>query len=163
MDAGTVVLIPSAVINNPKLRRIFMAEERKRITCTVDGIAFDAVDAVFLMNTRKIEGGKIGAEGFSASAHIRINPENKNITFQTLKGLFDLANAPGEAKYKPMKIEFWKHGVKRDVICTYSFTGWISSFRTSNVGSDVSKNAYNHVIDLELTPVIERNDLKIGN
>jgi hypothetical protein len=136
----------------------------KRITCTVDGTQFQAVEAVFGMNTRKIQGGKAGMEGFSTSVHVRVNPENKqDISFDTIKKLFDLAKKTGEDRYKPMKVEFWKEGEDKQVLCCYTFTGWISSFRTSNVGSDIGSSAYNHVFDLELTPLITKNDLKISN
>jgi hypothetical protein len=138
-----------------------------RVSCTIDGTKFNAVEAVFAMNTQKDHAGMAVLQTLNTAVQVRIDlNDDKNCPFQTIKTLFELGNVPDRSKIKSMKIEFWKDDTMKDVICTYAFNGWISSFRTTNVGSDIGSTTYNHVLDIELTPVINKENhqnVTIGN
>jgi hypothetical protein len=89
--------------------------------------------------------------------------DEKIVPFATIKKLFELGNVPTREKIKEIKVEFWKDANMKDVICSYKFKGWISLFRTSNVASDKDLN---HMLDLEITPVINKEnyqEITIGN
>jgi hypothetical protein len=80
--------------------------------------------------------------------------------FSTLKQLYNMANVVTLDKIKPIKVEFWQDENQSEVICSYSFKGWISAFHTDG-GSGA-----NHILHLKLQPEINAMnyiDLTIGN
>jgi hypothetical protein len=137
-----------------------------RVSCTVDGTKFNAVEAVFELNTEKTPDGMPKLQTFSTAVHVRVNlNDTKNFPFGNIQKLFNLGNVPTLEKIKDIKIEFWEDDDMKNVVCTYQFKGWVSSFRTSNVGSDTG-DRFNHVLDLVFTPVVNQSDykeIKIGN
>ena len=136
-----------------------------KASVTIDGTKINAAEAVFAMDAQRTDLGipKMELPIVSVNVRISLNDE-KNCPFQTIKKLFDLSAATNKKdRIKPIKIEFWKDLAMQDVVCTYSFQGWITSFRTSNLGAD---DSYNHVLDLELSPDITEGryqEVKIGN
>ena len=136
-----------------------------RVSVTIDGTKFNAVEAVYAMGTQKDAAGMPVLQTLSTGVHLRIDlNDDKNIPFDTIKKLFDLSNVPDRSKLKEMKVEFWKDDTMKDVICTYKFKGWISNFRVSNENGGAS--GYNHVLDMELTPIINKENFQevtIGN
>ena len=136
-----------------------------KASVTIDGTKINAAEAVFAMDAQRTDLGIPKMELPVVSVNVRINlNDEKNCPFQTIKKLFDLSAASNKKdRIKPIKIEFWKDLAMQDVVCTYSFQGWITSFRTSNVGVD---DNYNHVLDLQLTPDTtdgRYQEVKIGN
>ena len=80
--------------------------------------------------------------------------------------MFELGNVPNREKLKAMKVEFWKDDTMKDVICSYSFKGWISVFKIVNNTGHNGAAGYNHVLDMELTPIINKEnhqEVTIGN
>jgi len=138
-----------------------------RVSVTIDGTQFNAVDAVFSMNTQKDHAGMPVLQTLNTSVHVRVDlNDDQNFPFDNIKKVFDLGNVPTREKIKEIKVEYWKDDSMGDVICSYKFKGWISSYRTSNVGSDVGSSTFNHVLDLELTPIINKEnygEVTIGN
>ena len=93
------------------------------------------------------------------SASIDIN-DTGNMPFPVFMRLFDLANLVTRDKIVPIKLDFWKDDSKADVVCTFSFTGWISSFQVSGGGGT------NHILQLRLVPKLDPKnftDIKVGN
>jgi hypothetical protein len=134
-----------------------------RVSVTIDGTKFNAVDAEFAMGTQKDHAGMPTLQTLSSSVRVRADLNDvKNIPFDTVKKLFQLGNVPDNSKIKEIKVEFWKDDSMQDVICSYKFKGWISVYRVSNQ----TKDNMNHVLDLELTPVINKEhfqEVTIGN
>jgi hypothetical protein len=136
-----------------------------RVTITIDGTSFVAFQAEFSMGTQKDAAGMPVLQSFACATHVRVDlNDDKNLPFDTISKLFKLANIPDRTKIKEMKIEFWKDDANQDVVCAYKFKGWISMFRVSNVAGTAA--GYNHVLDLELTPIINKEnyqEVSIGN
>ncbi len=135
-----------------------------RVSITIDGTKFNAVEAVFAMGTQKDPAGMPVLQTLNTAVHLRVDlNDDKNAPFDTIKKLFELGNVPDRSKLKPMKVEFWKDDTMQDVICAYNFKGWISMFRITNTGVDAG---YNHVLEMELTPIINKEnyqEVKISN
>jgi len=134
-----------------------------RVSVTVDGTKFNAFDAEYHMNTNRDAAGMPVLQTLNTSVRCSVDlNDDKNMPFDTIKKLFELGNVPNREKIKAMKVEFWKDDTMKDVICSYSFKGWISSFRTTNAGG----GNYNHVLVLDLTPIINKEnyqEVTIGN
>ena len=63
-------------------------------------------------------------------------------------------------KIKDIKLEFWKDENAQDVICSFSFRGWISRFAVQ--GGDGT----NHVLSLSIQPAFSANqfiEVNVGN
>src|SRR5215471_5649091 len=140
---------------------------RGRCSCTVDGTKFNALDAVFEMNTQSDQAGMPTLQTFSTMVHVRVDlNDTTNFPFSNIQKIFNLGNVPTRDKIKDIKLEFWQDDDMKNVICSYQFKGWIRSFRTSNTGSDTGGTSYNHILDLVFTPVVNQADYKlitIGN
>lgn len=140
---------------------------RGRVSCTVDGTKFNAVEAAFEMNTQSDQAGMPTLQTFSTLVHVRVDlNDTKNFPFGNIQKIFNLGNVPSLSKIKDIKLEFWEDDEMKNVICSYQFKGWVRSFRTSNTGSDTGGTAYNHVLDLVFSPVVNQSDykeIKIGN
>lgn len=139
-----------------------------KVTCTIDGEKFNPVEATFQINSDKDGTGMPVSQTLAASVFIRIDlSQGVNFPFQTIKKLFELSNLPTYDKVKPMKIEFWKgNETNKNVICSYSFKGWVSSFRTSSFGGEVGGQSFDHTLELELACVLNEpnySDFRIGN
>lgn len=138
-----------------------------RVSVTIDGTKFNAADAVFAMNTQKDHAGMPVLQTLNTSVHVRVDlNDDKNFPFANIQKMFTLGNVPSRDKIKEIKVEFWQDDTMKDVICSYKFKGWISLFRVSNVGSDTAGTTYNHVLDLELSPIINKEnyqEITIGN
>jgi hypothetical protein len=138
-----------------------------RVSITIDGTKFNAVDAVFSMNTQKDHAGMPVLQTLNTSVQVRVDlNDDKNFPFGNIQKVFNLGNVPNREKIKEIKVEFWKDDTMKDVICSYKFKGWISQFRTSNINSENGLKNFNHVLDLELTPIINKEnyqEITIGN
>lgn len=127
-----------------------------RVSVTIDGTKFNAVEAVFAMGTSKDAACMPVLQTLSTTVHVRADlNDDKNVPFDTIKKLFELGNVPDRSKLKDMKVEFWKDDRMEDVICAYSFKGWISMFRTANSGGT---DGYNHLLEMELTPIVNKEN-----
>jgi hypothetical protein len=140
---------------------------RGRVSCTVDGTKFNAVEAAFEMNTQSDHAGMPTLQTFNTSVHVRVDlHDTKNFPFGNIQKIFNLGNVPTRDKIKDIKLEFWEDDDMKNVICSFQFKGWVRSFRTSNTGSDTGNATYNHVLDVVFTPVVNQSDYKeitIGN
>ncbi len=144
----------------------------EKVTFHIDGQKMDVAEATFEVNALKTDLGIPKMELPIVTAKVRINlNDNTNVDFNVIQKLFDLSTAlRKQDRIKPIKLEFWQDLSKENPTVCYSFNGWISAFRTSNVAGDREngrdKGRYNHVIDLELTPdTTEGNfkSVKVGN
>jgi hypothetical protein len=134
---------------------------RARVSCTVDGTTFPAVEAVFEMNTGQDNAGMPALQTLTTSLQVRFDLHDKEaIPFDKIQKLFNLANVATRDKVKDVKIEYWDDDTKQNVICAFKFKGWISSFRTSNVNTDVGDTTFNHILDIRFTPVVNQANYK---
>jgi len=116
---------------------------------------------VFEMNTGKDNAGMPSLQTLTTSLLVRFDLHDKEaIPFDKIQKLFNLANVATRDKVKPIKIEYWDDDTRQNVICAFKFNGWISSFRTSNVNTDVGDTTYNHVLDITFTPVVNQANYK---
>src|ERR1051325_9654749 len=89
-----------------------------RVSITIDGTKFNAVEAVYAMSTQKDTAGMPVLQSLSTAVHVSVDlTDDKNSPFGTIKKLFDLGNVPDRSKLKDMKVEFWKDDKMDDVIC----------------------------------------------
>jgi hypothetical protein len=136
-----------------------------RVSVTIDRVKFNAFEAEFAMSTNKDAAGMPLLRTLNVVVHVKVDlNDDKNIPYQTIEKLFRLGHIPDRTKLSEMKIDFWKDDSMRDVICSYKFKGWISRFKISNQADNL--NAYNHVLELELTPNINNEnyqEVTIGN
>ena len=123
-----------------------------RTTVTIDGKAFKAVSADFGLQTDHDGSGMpmMGSGQCTIDVQVDIN-DTLNMRFDTLRSLFDLSNLVTRDKIKSMKIEFWVDDSQTDVICSYSFEGWISRFHISSNGES------NHTLHLSLEPALQKD------
>jgi hypothetical protein len=93
--------------------------------------------------------------------------------------MFNLANVVTQDKIKPMKIELWKDDARQDALCSYSFSGWIRRFETTNpieLAAGLDQNLetqfrtltpeLNHVLVLDLEPAMNQQhfaDIHMSN
>jgi hypothetical protein len=140
---------------------------RGRVSCTIDGTKFQAVEATFEMNTQNDQAGMPTMQTFDTTILVRIDlHDTTNFPFSNIQKLFNLGNVPTREKVKALKLEFWKDDDMKDPICTYQCNAWIKSFRTSNTDSDTGGVAFNNVLDVVFKPVVGQADysaIKIGN
>ena len=147
-----------------------------RVSITVDGTKFNAIEAVYEMTTQKDAAGMPVLQTLDTNVKVWIDVfDDKNAPFDTIKKLFDLANVPDRSKLKEMKIEYWKDDRMEDVICSYKFKGWISRFELYNpvlalpnhpLVTDAAGRVYNHVLFLEMEPIVNKEnyqEVSIGN
>jgi hypothetical protein len=140
---------------------------RGRVSCTVDGTKFQAVEATFEMNTQSDQAGMPTMQTFNTTIHIRIDlHDTKNFPFSNIQKIFNLGNVPTREKIKDLKLEFWEDDDMKNVICSYQCKAWVKSFRTSNTESDTGGVAFNNILDVVFMPVVNQSDykeIKIGN
>ena len=92
-----------------------------------------------------------------------------NLPFTTLRSLFDLSYGVTREKIQDIVLTFWTDDSAVDVICSYSFRGWISNYvTTTGMGRASSRenDATNHVLTLTLQPELDANNfvkLTLGN
>ncbi|HKX30019.1 MAG TPA: hypothetical protein VJ302_20185 [Blastocatellia bacterium] len=147
-----------------------------RVSVTIDGTKFNAIEAVFSMSTQKDAAGMPVLSTLNTTVKVWADVfDDKNVPFATIQKLFGLGNVPNREKIKDIKVEYWKDDTMQDVICSYKFKGWISLFELYNpvmdLGShpmvkDARDRVYNHIMHLELTPVINKENFQevaIGN
>jgi GH24 family phage-related lysozyme (muramidase) len=153
-----------------------------RTTVTIDGQKFQAVTTSVKFNTAKDRAGV--AQMGSLSTKIRIWADlhdDQNLSFSTVKHLFDLSNVVTRDKIKPIKIEFWKDDSQQDALLSYSFNGWIRRFETSNpldflphaqsintedVLAAGAAPSLNHMLVLDIEPALNQQnfqDIRMSN
>ena len=91
-----------------------------------------------------------------------------NVPFATLNTLFNLAYGITRDKIKDVKLIFWADDAKQDVICTYTFRGWISNYVTATGVSKISAedNTTNHLLTLTIQPELDPKQfvrIQLGN
>jgi hypothetical protein len=142
-----------------------------RVSVTIDGKKFKAIQAIFGVSTQKDQNGKPLKESLSTRVRVWADiSDQQNVPFGTLKSFFDLANVATHDKIKDIKVEFWKEDkVGGDTICCYQFKGWVGKFETYNpvASKDMTSSgaesaggygglgSYNNILYLELEPVID--------
>jgi hypothetical protein len=138
-----------------------------RVKVTFGGQSFFVMDAEFQICTNHDQAGMpvMGTIATSVAFCIDLH-DTENFSFSKLKALFDLANVPDRNKIKDFKCEFLKDDKGNDVICSYQGKGWISSFRTSNVGGENNTRSHNHLLHVVVKPALSEGmaqDITLGN
>ncbi len=107
-----------------------------RTTVTIDGKSFNAIATDFGISTEHDGSGMplMGTVSCAIDVHVDVN-DNVNMPFSTRRSLVELANIVTRDKVKDITIEFWTDDSRTDVVCSYSFQGWISRFHISNSGA----------------------------
>ncbi len=93
-----------------------------------------------------------------------------NISFSALRNLFDLAFLVNRQKIRDIKLTFWSDDAAQDVICSYTFRGWVSSYVTSTGASRSAETGAasggNHILTLTLQPELDQKQymkIELGN
>lgn len=144
-----------------------------RCTVTIDDTKFGAVTSSVQFSTEKDRSGTAQMGSLTTCIRVWANfHDDQNLPFSTLKKLFDMANVVTLDKIKPMKIEFWKDDSRQDVLCAYSFNGWIRRFETTNPIDQAANDnevagpfqgiapQLNHLLVLDLEPALNQKNFK---
>jgi hypothetical protein len=147
-----------------------------RVSVTIEGTKFNTIETVFSIGTQKDAPGMPVLQTLNTMVKVYVDLfDDQNFPFDHIKKMFDLANVPDRSKVKEMKIEFWKDDTMQDVICAFSFKGWIRRFEACNpvlelngtpIIGDAAGRVYNHMLYMELQPVINKEnhqEIKISN
>jgi hypothetical protein len=92
-----------------------------------------------------------------------------NMPFATLQSIFTLSYGVTREKIQDIVLTFWSDDSAENVICSYSFRGWISNYvTTTGMGRASSRenDATNHVLTLTLQPELDVNNfvkIQLGN
>jgi len=140
-----------------------------RCTVTIDGTKFGAVSTSVQFSTDKDRSGVPQMGSLTTAIRVWADfHDDKNLPFSAIQKMFSLANVVTQDKIKPMKIELWKDDARQDALCSYSFSGWIRRFETTNpialAGLDQDLEAQfrtqtpelNHVLVLDLEPAMNQ-------
>jgi hypothetical protein len=141
-----------------------------RVSVTVDGTKFRAIEAVFAVNTQKDAAGMPVLQTMNTHVKVFVDIfDDQDFPFDYVKKMFNLANVPDRSKLKEIKIEYWKDDRMEDVICSFGFKGWISKFEVYNpvlelnehpLAKDASSRVYNHVLCMELEPIVNKENFQ---
>lgn len=138
-----------------------MADPSLMTTVTIGEYRFNALATHFGFSTLHDHTGLPVMGSLQCDISVTINMhDNKNVPFETLQGLFELAHMVTSDKISNIKIEYWVDEGREDAVCTYSFRGWISSWNTSSGGGS------NHILTIGLQPALSKNqfvEFKMGN
>ncbi len=137
-------------------------------TITIDGERFGVVSASVALETSKDHSQMPEMGSLRTTMQVSVDlRDTANLPPPLLRKLFDLANGVVAPKIKPIKVEFWKDSEHKDLLCAYSFDGWISKFETAipslreGKASGVerpSETAHSTLLVLHFEPVMSQTD-----
>jgi len=110
---------------------------------------------------------KMGSLSCAIAVVVNLN-DQVNIPFATLNTIFQLAYGVTHDKIQDIVLTFWADDAKQNVICTYSFRGWISNYVTATGASRNTQDGdgTNHVLTLTLQPELDAKQavkIQLGN
>lgn len=139
-----------------------------RVTVTVDGQKFNAIEAVFSMATQNDAAGMPVNQTLTSRLSVWLDVfDDKNIPFSTIQKLFELGNVPDRSKIKDVKVEYWKDDTMQDVISAYKCKAWLGKFEHYNpvlslpshpLMQDAAGRSYNQIIHIQFVPVINKEN-----
>ena len=128
-----------------------------RCSVVIDNIEIQALSAKLALQSGREGNGQpeMGAIDTAISCWFDLH-DRKNLPFATFAELFRLANRPTHDKIVPIELRFWDDEDHEDVVCTFSFDGWIHVFSMESPEADANTSgADNHRLYLELEPVLD--------
>ena len=137
---------------------------------TIGGTDLNAIGIHFGMGTvgDGISGMPLmGSLNCAIAVVVNLN-DQVNVPFDKLNTLFNLAYIVTRDKIQDIKLIFWADDAKQDVICTYTFRGWISNYVTATGSSRNSGegDSTNHILTLTLQPELDQKQfvkIQLGN
>ncbi len=130
-----------------------------RCSVTIDGVETQALAANFELRSTRDGDGAPAMGGLATGIGVWVDLHDKrNLPFTAFAELFRLANRATKEKIVPIQLDFWDDEAHRDVVCSFSFDGWISLFRAESPkpgGDGDDAGANNHVLYLELEPKVD--------
>lgn len=139
----------------------------QRSTCTIDGNKFDCLSISVAFSTDKDRAGMPQMGSLATNIRVYVDfHDDTNMTFSTMKSLFDLSNVVTKDKVKPIKLEFWKDDSHQDALASYNFNGWVSGFHTLNPYQDdkhlegVDHAGVNHILVLDLEAEMNQQNFR---
>jgi hypothetical protein len=125
-------------------------------TVQIDSNKFDADSASVGFSTAVGTGGAPMMGTFLSSVEVVVDiHDTVNLPFSMLQDLFELAKIVTRDKIKQIDIYFWTDETRSDVICHYSFEGWISHFQTHSSGGG------NHTLVMSLQPKLDQQNYPV--
>lgn len=124
-----------------------MATQPAVTTVQFDDLTFLAFATEFSVFTPTDGTGlpMIGRNEFAIQVSVDMH-DTENISFDTVKKLFEHAHTITSDKVKPCKLTYWADDQRQNALSTFSFQGWLMHFSVlSGVGS-------NHLLILKIQP-----------
>jgi hypothetical protein len=134
-----------------------------RSTCTISGESFDCVSIRTSISTQPDQNSMPLMSSMQTDIECLIDfHDDTNVPNTVLRTIFNLAAQPKTGQYLDIKLEYWQDETRETALCSYSFKGWISSFRAYNPnGQEKSPNAFNHAWILALQPALNTQNYKL--
>lgn len=150
--------------------------QRPRIaTAAIGDLKFDVIGAHFGVQTQS--NGYPGVPnlpsiGTSIVVLVNLN-DQLNLPFAALRQLYAWSCDVSKEKIKDMVLTFWSDDSADNVICRYTFRGWISSYSTTSGesrgatgGTGGVSSGLNHLLTLAIQPELDSNaflKVELGN
>lgn len=128
-----------------------------RCSVVIDGIQIQALAAKLQVRSGRNGDGQPEMGSVDTSIHCWFDlHDRQNLPFSTFARLFELANRPTHEKIVPMELRYWDDEQHEDVVCAFSFDGWIHVFSAESPEPGAhSTGADNHRLYLELEPKLD--------
>jgi hypothetical protein len=130
-------------------------------TVQIDDVIFNAESVSVGFTTSGTATGLPIMGSLHTSVEVTVDAhDTDNLPFQSLKTLFELSKLVTRDKVKTIVIKFWNDDGASDVICTFTFDGWINHFQIH------SADGGNHTLVMSLQPTLDQQNyhvIDIGN
>lgn len=136
-------------------------------TVKIGPTSFRAVGVHFGISALNNAPGVPMMGGIACSILVMVDMNDQvNLPFEALKSLFNLSYGITRDKVQDVVLTFWSDDTATDVICTYTFRGWISDYTTTTGFGNSQGAGMNHILTLTLQPEVDPKEfikIAIGN
>ncbi len=125
-------------------------------TVKIDDVKFDALSVSLGFSTLSTVVGMPLMGSLQTSIEVVADAHDTvNLPFGNLKTLFELGKIVTRDKIKQITLWFWTDETQSDVICEFTFQGWISHFQIHSAGGG------NHTVVMSLQPTLDQQNYPV--
>jgi len=120
-----------------------------KVGVQIGNVQFQSNNVSFTLSTHRDSTGLPILHNLQTAVVVQVDMyDAKNLPFDKIKALFEMAKLPTGANIREVDLRFWSDDAGTDSICSYHFKGWITRYETYTAPGS------NGILCLELTPVI---------